>query len=231
MHTNSAWWVFIFATRCNIRVCLQACASAALGVYSLQAWELVCVVWQMKALFRRTHQSPAFSPGLLLFLFSYDFTSVFFFFTHCVSHVFTLFDLCYGKVLSAFHDIKCSCQGWQDWSDGLSRHWKLTLWGFDSRSAPLYFARPPLAAFSFVSPLIGQTKMLRDRAVGLVNSPQVSIYFEYLFIYFSGYFYCAFFFSSLFLLLFVFLLYNSCTCTVCSCSKGQCSMWSPFLKG
>lgn len=43
---------------------------------------------------------------------------------------------------------------------------------------------------------IGLTKILRDRAVGLVNSPQVSIYFEYLFIYFSGYFYCAFFLFS-----------------------------------
>lgn len=67
--------------------------------------------------------------------------------------------------------------------------------GSDLRSAPLYFARPPLAAFNICLAPIGQTKILRDRAVGLVNSPQVSIYFEYLFIYFSGYFYCFFSFS------------------------------------
>lgn len=62
-------------------------------------------------------------------------------------------------------------------------------------SAPLYFARPPLAAFAFRLTPIGQTKILRDQAVSVVNSPQVSIYFDYLFIYFSEYFYCAFFFS------------------------------------
>lgn len=92
-------------------------------------------------------------------------------------------------------------------------------------SAPLYFARPPLAAFAFRLAPIGQTKILRDQAVSVVNSPQVSIYFDYLFIYFSEYFYCAFFFLS-FLSVFVLLLYSSCTCasTVCRCSKGHCSM-------
>lgn len=71
---------------------------------------------------------------------------------------------------------------------------------------------------------IGQTNILREQAVVLVNSPQVSIYFEYLFIYLSWYFYCASF--SFLFLLFVFLLYSSCTCasTVCCCSKGHCSM-------
>lgn len=34
------------------------------------------------------------------------------------------------------------------------QHWKLFLWGFDLRSASLYFARPPSAAFTFVSPLL-----------------------------------------------------------------------------
>lgn len=34
------------------------------------------------------------------------------------------------------------------------QHWKLFLWGFDLRSAPLYFARPPLAAFTVVSLLL-----------------------------------------------------------------------------
>lgn len=97
--------------------------------------------------------------------------------------------------------------------------------GFDFQSAPLYFARPPLAAFAFRLAPIGQTKILRDQAVSVVNSPQVSIYFDYLFIYFSEYFYCAFFFFS-FLSVFVLLLYSSCTCasTVCRCSKGHCSM-------
>lgn len=74
-------------------------------------------------------------------------------------------------------------------------------------SAPLYFARPPLAAFAFRLTPIGQTKILRDQAVSVVNSPQVSIYFDYLFIYFSEYFYCAFFFSFLFFL----FLFSYCT--------------------
>lgn len=66
--------------------------------------------------------------------------------------------------------------------------------GVDLQSAPLSFAPAPLAAFTFVSPLIGQTKIKRERAVGLVRSPQVYIYLEYLFIYLSGYFYCALFY-------------------------------------
>lgn len=143
-----------------------------------------------------------------------------------VFHIFILmlFDLCYSQVLSAFFcDMKCLCQGKQDWVDGLcsTENWFCGGGG----SAPLYFARPPLAAFAFRLAPIGQTKILRDQAVSVVNSPQVSIYFDYLFIYFSEYFYCAFFFLS-FLSVFVLLLYSSCTCasTVCRCSKGHCSM-------
>lgn len=43
---------------------------------------------------------------------------------------------------------------------------------------------------------IGQTKIAKDRSVVLVNSPQVLIYFEYLFIYCSRHFYCALFLFS-----------------------------------
>lgn len=95
-----------------ICVCVCVCLSAsmysttvALSVYSLQAWGagycscVLCVRWKEKALFQRTYQSPAFSPGLFFFLW-FD---VFLFFIYYVSHV-----------LWAFYDIKCLCQGWQD---------------------------------------------------------------------------------------------------------------------
>lgn len=80
---------------------------------------------------------------------------------------------------------------------------------------------------------IGQTKILRDRAVSLVNSPQVSIYFEYLFIYFSGYFQCAsFFFFSL--VCFVFQCTAHALVQVLSVDvqrdTAPCKTWL-FLKG
>lgn len=80
-------------------------------------WKCVpCGWWNEKAFFfRRAHQSPAFSPGL----FSSAFFHVFFFFFFSCFYSVILVCLCYSKVLSAFYDIKCLCQRWQDWTDGL----------------------------------------------------------------------------------------------------------------
>lgn len=144
---------------------------------------------------------------------SYDLIQ-FFFHVSCFSHFYSnaLWFVLQSSVISFFFVIWSAC------ARGSRIEWM-------DFAAPLYFARPPLAAFAFRLAPIGQTKILRDQAVSVVNSPQVSIYFDYLFIYFSEYFYCAFFFFS-FLSVFVLLLYSSCTCasTVCRCSKGHCSM-------
>lgn len=76
---------------------------------------------------------------------------------------------------------------------------------------------------------LGLTKNRRDRKPTSQfwwTILRFSIYFQYLFIYFSGYFYCAFFFS--------LLLYDSLTCasTVC-CSERRCTLCKTwlFLKG
>lgn len=73
-----------------------------------------CGRWNEKALFFGGHISPlpsAQDSVCICFL-----SCVFLFF-----HAFTviLVCLCYSKVLSAFYDIKCLCQRWQDWTDGL----------------------------------------------------------------------------------------------------------------
>lgn len=72
--------------------CSQCVFFTSLGrCVSFERW------WKEKALFRRTYQSPAFSPGLFVFLW-------FDLFVHVLVHVFTLvfFDFCYSKVLSSF---------------------------------------------------------------------------------------------------------------------------------
>lgn len=132
-----------------VSVCLQACASLlwVCILYKPGSW---CVLCDRRRRYFGGRISPLPSTQDFVCFYFLMISSVFF--TRCVFHVFTLFDLCYGKVLSAFMTLSACARGWQDWSDGLSRHWRLILWGFDSRSAPLYFARPPLAAFSFVSP-------------------------------------------------------------------------------
>lgn len=103
-------------------VCLHACTLVAFSVYSLQAWEdilEVCAVWMMKwegFFFFGGHISPLPSAQDCFHLLS--FMCFFSFFFSCFYSV-ILVCLCYSKVLSAFYDIKCLCQRWQDWTDGL----------------------------------------------------------------------------------------------------------------
>lgn len=116
--------LLVFCHRCNIYVsvsarmyigCFQCVFFTSLGGY----FGSVCRVNdEMRRLFffRRAHQSPAFSPGLFSSAFFHVF--FFFFFFSCFYSV-ILVCLCYSKVLSAFYDIKCLCQRWQDWTDGL----------------------------------------------------------------------------------------------------------------
>lgn len=131
-----------FATGCYICVCACVCkhvqwiCCSQCEFFTSLGTGVLCERWKEKALFWRTYRSAAFSPGIFS---SHDLIS-FFFLMYYVFHV-----------LSAFYDIKCLCQ----WGGRRTlQHWKLFLWGFDLRSAPLYFARPPSATFTFVSPLL-----------------------------------------------------------------------------
>lgn len=200
----------VFCHRCNICVCVcvRACTSVALGVYSFQAWEdilEVCVVWALKwegFIFGRTHQSPAFSPGLCFHLL-------------CVHAVTLLFSFVCVTV-KCYQLFMTKCQRWQDWMDGLcsTENWFCGALTLDQ----LHFARP---ALTFVSPLLVRP---RSKKSGQSSWWTVLRFLLILNIYL---FIVVDIFTELFsFFLFVFLLYNSCTCArpVCSCLKRRCSM-------
>ena len=123
-------------------VCLQAGTNNALSSVCILdkpgCGGLLCKRWEDEALFSEDISVPCLHPrtSFFLLMIRYHFSTFF-------------------RVLSAFYDIKCLCArgvaGWIRWT---LQHWKLFVWGFDLRSAPLYFARTPLAAFTFVSPLL-----------------------------------------------------------------------------
>lgn len=170
---------------------------------------LLCERWEDRALFSEDISVPCLHPRTSFFFLWFD-----------IIFMYNVF-----PVLSAFYDIKCLCArgdcGMNPMDFAALKTVCVGVWLAISSSVLCSYTTGCLHIC--LAP-IGQTNILKEQAVVLVNSPQVSIYFEYLFIYFSWYFYCASF--SFLFLVFFFLLYSSCTCasTVCCCSKGHCSM-------
>lgn len=142
----SLFWFLIsrlsFATGCNICVfvCVwkhvqYICCSLCVFFTILE----VCFVWKMEGegFISEDISVPCLQPeGFFLWF------DLFFFHVLCFSCIIRL--LWYTVLVPGV-------AGLIRWT---LQHWKLFLLGFDMRSAPLYFARPPLAAFTFVSPLL-----------------------------------------------------------------------------
>lgn len=138
-----------FATGCNICVCLQACT-----IHTL-AW--VCEVCA-EGFISEDISVPCLQPRTFFLWFNpFCFVVFFVVFFHvsCFSRFYSnaIWFVLQSSVISFlwYEVLVPGVAGLSGWT---LHHWKMILWGFDLQSAPLYFARPPLAAFAFVSPLL-----------------------------------------------------------------------------
>lgn len=135
----------------------------------------VCVVWEVYGggFISEDLSVPCLQPRISL---------------HLVSPL--LFLSCYQPLTTQ----RARVRGWQDKSEGLCGTENCFCTGVWLAVCSSVFCSCTIGCLHICLAPIGQTKIKQERAVGLVKSPQVSIYLGYLFIYLSGYFYCALFY-------------------------------------